>query len=110
MKAGADDLGLTSDQKAKMKDIAQSFKGKMKAIKTDASLSRDQKKTQMGEVAKSHEAELKAVMTPEQFTKYSEMKKARQDNNREKRAQKQGQKQGKSRDKKGGADQDGDGQ
>jgi periplasmic protein CpxP/Spy len=96
MKKAGDDLGLTSDQKAKMKELGQSLKGKMKAIKTDASLSKDQKKAQIGEVAKSHETELKAIMTPEQFTKYTEMKKARKAN--------KGQKQG----RKGGAGDDTD--
>jgi Spy/CpxP family protein refolding chaperone len=94
MKGAADDLGLSADQKAKMKEIGQSFKGKMKAIKTDASLSKDQKKAQIGEVAKSHETELKAIMTPEQFTKFTEMKKARKANK------------GSKRGKRGGAAQD----
>ena len=73
-----------------MKDIAQSFKGKMKAIKTDASLSKEQRKMQIGEVAKSHQTELKAVMTPEQFTKYTEMKKARKANKGQKRGKRGG--------------------
>jgi Spy/CpxP family protein refolding chaperone len=77
MKQAANDLGLTSEQKVKMKEIGQSLKGKMMAIKSDASLTKDQKKAQIGDVAKQHQADLKAVLSPEQFTKWEEMKKAR---------------------------------
>jgi periplasmic protein CpxP/Spy len=94
MKAAADELGLSADQKAKMKELGQSLKGKMRAIKTDESLTKDQKKAQAKEVAISHQTELKAIMTPEQFTKFTEMKKARRANN------------GQKRGKKGGAAQD----
>jgi periplasmic protein CpxP/Spy len=94
----ADELGLSADQKAKMKELGQSLKGKIKAIKTDASLSKDQKKMQIGEVAKSHQTELKGILTPEQFTKFTEMKKAR-------KASK-----GQKRGRKGGAASDDDGQ
>ena len=74
-KQAAKDLGLTADQKAKMKEIGQSLKGKMMAIKSDATLTKDQKKTQLGEVAKSHQTEVKALLSPEQFTKWEAMKK-----------------------------------
>jgi periplasmic protein CpxP/Spy len=76
-KQAAKDLGLTADQKAKMKEIGQSLKGKMMAIKSDATLTKDQKKAQLGEVAKSHESEVKALLSPEQFTKWEAMKKER---------------------------------
>jgi periplasmic protein CpxP/Spy len=80
MKRTTKELGLTADQKTKMKEMGQSLKGKMMAIKTDATLSKDQKKMQIGEVAKSHEVEIKGILTPEQFTKWEAMKKERRAN------------------------------
>ncbi len=87
-KQAANDLGLTADQKAKMKEIGQSVKGKMMAIKSDASLTKDQKKAQIGEVAKSHESEVKALLSPEQYTKWETMKKERREKMKEYRGKK----------------------
>jgi periplasmic protein CpxP/Spy len=91
-KQAADDLGLSADQKAKMKEIGQSLKGKMKAIKSDASLTKDQKKVQTGEVAKQHEADIKAILSPEQFTKWDAMAKERRAKMKELRGKKGGKK------------------
>ena len=77
MKQAADDLGLSAEQKTKMKEIGQSLKGKMKAIKSDESLTKDQKRAQVGEVAKQHQADVKAVLSAEQFTKWETMAKER---------------------------------
>ncbi len=79
LKQASKELNLSAEQKTKMKEIGQSFKGKMMAIKSDAALSKDQRKIQVGEVAKGHEAEIKAVLSPEQFTKWQEMKSIRRD-------------------------------
>ena len=87
-KHAADELGLSADQKAKMKEIGQSLKGKMKAIKTDESLSKDQKRMQMGEVAKLHQADVKAILTPEQATKWEAMAKDRRAKMKEYRGKK----------------------
>ena len=89
-KHAADELGLSADQKAKMKEIGQSFKGKMKAIKTDESLTKDQKKMQAGEVAKQHQADVKAILTPEQATKWEAMAKERRAKMKEYRGKKGG--------------------
>lgn len=98
MQKAAKELDLTPEQKTKMKEIGQSFKGKMMAIKSDASLSKEQKRTQILEVMKSHEADLKALLSPEQFAKWQEMKAARRDKMKEYRG------------KKGAAQSDEDGQ
>lgn len=92
MKQHADELGLSAEQKTKMKEIGQSFKGKMKAIKSDASLSKDQKKMQAGEVSKQHQADVKALLSPEQFTKWEEITKERRAKMKEFRGKKGGQK------------------
>ena len=73
-----------------MKEIGQSFKGKMKAIKTDESLSKDQKRMQMGEVAKQHQADVKAILSPEQATKWEATAKERRAKMKEYRGKKGG--------------------
>ena len=96
MKQAADDLGLSAEQKTKMKEIGQSLKGKMKAIKSDASLTKDQKRAQVGEAAKQHQADVKAVLSAEQFTKWEAKAKERRAKMKE------------FRGKKGGGKADGD--
>lgn len=88
MKQHADDLGLSAEQKTKMKEIGQSFKGKMKAIKSDEALSKDQKKMQAGEVAKQHETDVKALLSAEQFTKWETKVKERRAKMKEYRGKK----------------------
>ena len=92
MKQHADELGLSAEQKTKMKEIGQSFKGKMKAIKSDAALTKDQKKVQAGEVAKQHEADVKALLSAEQFTKWQVKAKERRAKMKEFRGKKGGKK------------------
>ena len=89
-KHAADALGLSADQKAKMKEIGQSFKGKMKAIKTDESLTKDQKKMQAGEAAKQHQDAVKALLSSDQYTKWEAMAKERRDKMKEYRGKRGG--------------------
>lgn len=100
MKQAADDLGLSAEQKTKMKEMGQSLKGKMKAIKSDESLTKDQKRAQVGEAAKQHEADVKAVLSAEQYAKWEVKAKERRAKMKEHRGQKGG--------KKGGNDGDDD--
>ena len=69
------ELGLTSEQEMRMKDIGGTYRGKMKAVHSDNTLSKEQKKTQMAELKKAHEAELKGVMNGDQYAKYTELRK-----------------------------------
>ncbi len=71
------DLNLSDDQSKRIKDIKNSYKGKMTALKTDNSLSKEQRKTQMSDLKKSEEADVKGVLTADQYTKFTEMKKQR---------------------------------
>ena len=70
-------LGLNDEQKAKMKTSQNDLKGKMSAIKSDQSLTKEQKKAKMKEIAQAHDAELKNILTPEQYTQMTEMRKNR---------------------------------
>lgn len=70
----ANTLNLSKEQKTKMKGIADVHKGKIQAIRTDKSLSKEQKMAKMKELNTSHEAEMKGVLSAEQYTKWTEMK------------------------------------
>jgi len=63
------DLNLTEAQKAQLKESRQSAKQQMDAIKNDASLSQDQKKTKMQELRESQREKMNSILTPDQKAK-----------------------------------------
>jgi len=65
-------LNLTDDQKAKMKDIFSDAKTKRESIWKDASLSQDQKKEQMKALHADTKAKVNEVLTPDQRTQLKE--------------------------------------
>jgi periplasmic protein CpxP/Spy len=71
-------LNLSSDQSNSMKKIGNDYKGKMKALKTDETLSNEQKKAKMADIKKLHDAEVKGVLNADQYAKLTEMKKQHQ--------------------------------
>ena len=73
------ELNLTAEQETRMKDIGSTYKGKMKAIQTDNTLDKEQKKAQFLAVRNAHEAEVKGVMNADQYAKFTELKKQRHD-------------------------------
>ncbi len=93
------ELNLSSDQSNSMKKIGNDYKGKMKALKTDETLSKEQKKSKMAEMKKSHDAEVKGVLNADQYAKLTEMKK-----------QHSGKMQGKKGEHKGKSKKQGDAQ
>ncbi len=78
-------LNLTSEQEMRMKDIADNNKGKLKAIKSDNTLDKTQKREKMLEVQKSFDSDMKSVLNAEQYTKFTELKKQRRANHKGKR-------------------------
>ena len=83
--AMAKEMGLTKEQQMQMKDIANTSKGKLKAIKTDGTLDKNQKKAQVAEIKQAQDAQLKTVLSPEQYTKLKDMKSQRHANAKRKR-------------------------
>lgn len=76
------DLNLSTDQENKMKALNEQGRKEMEAIKNDASLSDDQKKSKMMEMRKAHGEKRKAILTPEQQKKWEEkMKERRKERN-----------------------------
>ena len=73
------ELGLTSDQVARMQADRENFKTKADAIKNNTSLSEDQKKAQFTQLRQEREESLKSVLTADQLKKFEEMKSKRGD-------------------------------
>ena len=82
------ELGLTSDQVAKMNADRENFKAKADAIKNNTSLTDQQKKDQFMQLRKEREESFKSFLTPDQIKKLEEMKSKRSEDWKNKRAMK----------------------
>ncbi len=74
------ELNLTPEQEARLKDMGAINKGKIQAVRTDNSLSKEQKRAQMMEIQKAHDAEVKGILNADQYNKFTELKKQRREN------------------------------
>ncbi|MBI2517557.1 MAG: hypothetical protein HYV95_11685 [Opitutae bacterium] len=70
----AEELGLSADQKAKMKEFNQQEHSAVEAVRADASLSKEQKKAKAQEIHQSFKGQRDAILTPEQKTKADQMR------------------------------------
>ena len=69
------DLHLTKDQKALWKSSKSDFKARQKAIKSNSTLTPDQKKTQLQELKRERMEKMRTILTPEQLKTFqTEMK------------------------------------
>lgn len=68
------ELNLTNDQETRIKGIFQEFQSKAQALRSNNSLTQEQKKEQMHTLAKQYMDQGKAVLTPEQLKKFDEVK------------------------------------
>ena len=66
----AKDLGLSDDQKAKMKVVMEDTQTQMKALRDDTSLSKEEKMAKGKELRESTQAKMKEILTPEQLAKW----------------------------------------
>jgi Spy/CpxP family protein refolding chaperone len=73
------ELNLTSDQETKLIGIFQEFQSKSKDIRSNNSLSQEQKKAQAQSLAKQYMEQGKAVLNADQLKKLDEMKGKRKD-------------------------------
>ena len=67
-------LNLTAEQKAKVAPILEKARADVKAIRSDASLSKQQKHQQLQAVRQNTSQQLQAVLTPEQFQKLQQIR------------------------------------
>lgn len=68
------ELNLTTDQETRLKGIFQEFQAKSKDIRSNNSLSKEQKRSQTQSLAKQYMDQGKAVLNAEQLQKLEEMK------------------------------------
>jgi len=74
MERAAKELSLTADQEAKWKDIGQQEKTALDALKNDASVAKEDKRTKMREINKGFADQRRAVLTADQAAKFDEMR------------------------------------
>jgi Spy/CpxP family protein refolding chaperone len=67
------ELNLTADQETKLAAIFQEFRSKAQDIRTNTSLSSEQKRTQVKTLSQQYIAQGKALLTPEQVKKFDEL-------------------------------------
>ena len=60
------ELNLTADQSAKFKELQSSLRTKIKDIKSNTTLTEEQKKSEMKDVFKNHKKSVEEILTPEQ--------------------------------------------
>ena len=70
----ADELQLTADQKEKLKPIMQDETQKMRALRQDASLSKDDKAAKLKTIREETNAKVKPILTADQFEKWKKLR------------------------------------
>jgi len=70
-----EELGLTKKQAGELKEINKEFAPKIKALRTDSTVDKKQKRQQVMQLMKDRDEKIKGVLSPEQLTKYQEMEK-----------------------------------
>jgi periplasmic protein CpxP/Spy len=66
-------LNLTSDQQAKVLDIFKSDQSQTESVRSDSSLSRDQRRAKMMDIHKASDDQIRALLDPDQQKKWDEM-------------------------------------
>ncbi len=66
-------LSLTDDQTSQVKSIFEDSRTKMEALRSNSSLSQDDRRSQMMSLRKAENEKVEALLTPDQKTKYAAM-------------------------------------
>jgi len=66
-------LNLTADEQAKVKPILDAQAQKMRDLRSDTTLSTDDRRAKMQEIRADTLKQMKAVLTPDQFAQYQKM-------------------------------------
>jgi len=64
-------LGLSDDQTSQVKTIFQDSQTKMEALRSNSSMSQDDRRSQMMDIRKAENDKVNALLTPDQKTKYA---------------------------------------
>jgi len=73
----AEELGLSAEQKTQLEAAMKERMEKAQVLRGGESLSPEDRRAKMREIADAHLAKVKSILTPEQFTKWEEMRPAR---------------------------------
>jgi Spy/CpxP family protein refolding chaperone len=73
----AKELNLSDDQKTKLKPVFQHEAEKMKALRDDTSLSREQRREKLKAIRDDFVGKVKEVLTKEQFEKWEKLREQR---------------------------------
>lgn len=74
------ELNLTDAQKQQLQPIMQSEAQELKAVKSDASLSDDQKQAKAKEIHQNYKSQMSSILTPDQQKKWAAMREEAQEN------------------------------
>ena len=75
LKAISQQLNLTPEQKVKLLPVLEQEAPKLKAVKENTSLTGMQKLQQIRAIHEESDPKIKSILTPEQYTKWQEMRK-----------------------------------
>jgi Spy/CpxP family protein refolding chaperone len=70
-------LGLSTDQQQKMQQLRSDFRNKFSSLRSDNSLTQEQKRTKMQDLMKQQQDAMKSILTPEQVEKMQSQRKQR---------------------------------
>src|ERR1700761_5174287 len=73
------ELNLTDDQTSQVKAILEDSRTKMEALRSNSSLSQDDRRSQMMSIRKAESDKIQALLTPDQKTKYAAMEQQMRD-------------------------------
>lgn len=73
------ELNLTDDQTAQVKTILEDGRTKMEALRSNSSLSQDDRRSQMMSIRKAQNDKIEALLTPDQKTKFATMQQQMRD-------------------------------
>jgi protein CpxP len=74
-----DRLGLSDSQTAQVKTILDGSQTKMQALRSNTSLSQDDRRSQMMTIRKDESDKIEGILTPDQKTKYDAMQQQMRD-------------------------------
>lgn len=71
------EVGASEEQAAKIREILKDQMEQQKALRQNADLPPDQRRSKMSEIRAATTAKIKAILTPEQFAKYEKLQEER---------------------------------
>lgn len=71
------EIGASEEQAAKIREILKDQMEQQRALRQNADLTPEQRRSKMGEIRAAATAKIKGILTPDQFAKYEKMQEER---------------------------------